>query len=336
MAIESQPAGCYIGIDIGGTSIKGILVSETGKAIARDAAPTAPQEGAVRVLAKAASLVLGFKKKAAGRIFGAGIGTPGGVNLEGVIVGEAANIPGWIGTRLGGEIQAGSGIPCFVENDANLAAYGEYAAIAGKSPRSLFFLGLGTGLGGGIISEGRIVPGIDSMAGEIGHVIIVPDGRRCPCGLTGCAERYVSAQGIVASCLEMALRYDTPFSRQVNAAPASITAKSVYEAYALQDPLAQAVHALTCEMLARTAGIAMTLLAPEIVVFGGGVLSSGEAIVEGVRQRIRSYALPAVVAECRFARARLGAEAGLFGAAIYAATRIAGADGFERMRAGLA
>lgn len=335
-------AAFYAGLDIGGQSIKGIVVDEAGRVREELAAPTPASKGAQAVLEAISGVVGGLSR--AGRLSSVGVGTPGGVDERGVIVGMAANISGWYGTGLGEAIASMARAPCSVRNDGNIAAYAEWAARKGSS-KCLLFLGLGTGIGGGYIEDGRIMGGRDDRAVEIGHVIVEPRGRTCACGVDGCAEAYASGPSIGRLAMAMGRGEDARLGSlalavSANAAsgaasgfPGSslaararagdlLNAREVYEAYAAGDPLAVAVDAIAAEALARAVSIGLAVLAPDTVVLGGGVIAGAPHLPARVAALATSRVYADAWKHCSFEPARLSHRAGLLGAALYGASLV--------------
>ena len=330
-------ATAYLGLDIGGQSVKGLRLEADGRVSRRVARPTPASSEAAAVL-QVVDAVLGDLGALDDRpIAAVGAGTPGGVDPSGRVTGEAANMPGWPGTDLRSAIARATGAPAFVRNDGNLAAYAEWAARGGSAgeagaqgSRCLLFVGLGTGIGGGYVEEGRIFGGVDDKALEIGHVIVYPEGRKCACGRSGCVEAYASGPSIGRLAVEMASGFDTPLARAASsaakAASAAIDAREVYAAFAAGDDLAKAVHAIVTEALSRVIGQALAFLAPDTVVIGGGVLAGAPTLVADVAALAPRYVYEAASAGVRFEAALFGSEAGLLGAALYGASALLGPE----------
>lgn len=332
-------AALYAGLDIGGQSIKGIVVDESGRVREERSMPTPASEGARAVLAAIGAVVEGLS--GAGRLSSVGVGTPGGVDERGVIVGMAANISGWYGTGLGEAIASMAKAPCSVRNDGNIAAYAEWAARKGGS-KCLLFLGLGTGIGGGYIEDGRIMGGRDDRAVEIGHVIVEPNGRTCACRVDGCAEAYASGPSIGRLAMALGRGEDARLGSLANAAwtggaaPAFagsplaaralsgelLNAREVYQAYAAGDPLAVAVDAIAAEALARAVSIGLAVLAPDTVVLGGGVIAGAPHLPARIAALAPSHVYADAWKHCSFEAARLSHRAGLLGAALYGASLV--------------
>jgi glucokinase len=232
----------YAGLDIGGQSIKGIVVDESGRVREERSVATPASKGAQAVLEAVGGVVAGLSS--AGRLTSVGVGTPGGVDERGVIVGMAANISGWYGTGLGEAIASMADAPCSVRNDGNIAAYAEWAARKGES-KCLLFLGLGTGIGGGYIEDGRIMGGRDDRAIEIGHVIVEPNGRACACGVDGCAEAYASGPSIGRLAMELGRGEDARLGSLTRAYVASAVSASAVSASAVSASAVSASAAWT-------------------------------------------------------------------------------------------
>jgi predicted NBD/HSP70 family sugar kinase len=310
--------GAYLGLDIGGQSIRGIRLEEDGKVSRRAAMPTPASSGAEAVLAVAAAVLAELGE--GGAVAAVGAGTPGGVDLSGRVVGEAANISGWNGVDLRSPISRSAGASAFVRNDGNLAAFAEWASRGGRA-RALLFVGLGTGIGGGYIEDGRILGGVDDKALEIGHVIVYPDGRECACGRSGCAEAYASGPSIGRIAVDLSPRFDTALARAARAG-AAVNAREVYAALAEGDELAAEVHRIAAEALSRVIASALAFLAPDTVVLGGGVLKGATSLVADVAALAPRYVYDAASEGVRFEAALLGADAGLLGAALYGASTL--------------
>jgi glucokinase len=250
-------------------------------------------------------------------VAGIGVGTPGFVDEKGIVTGRAVNLPGWEGTRLGESIARRFGRCATVTNDANAMTLAEARFGAGRGVRNLVCYTLGTGIGGGIVAKGKLYTGSNGMAGEFGHVSIDPEGVKCACGQMGCVERYASARGIVRSARELCAAEnveETPFVRMVRSSGEAATSRQVYDFVNAGDPVARRVNDVVCDRLARAVGITINMLAPDLVVLGGGVMMAGPVIVDSVRNHLPRYTLPELLAGCSVVAAQLGEEAGVIGA----------------------
>jgi glucokinase len=189
--VRISPKACLIGIDLGGTSIKAGVVSRTGRILLRKSVPTCTDAGKKVVISRIAAA--GIELAAWARSEGLepvaiGVGSPGQLDSARGVVFFSPNFPDWRNVPLKGEIEKITGIRTFVENDANAAAWGERWAGAGRNVRTFVLYTLGTGIGGGIVLDGRLWRGANGMGGELGHIIVQPNGKKCGCGNLGCVE----------------------------------------------------------------------------------------------------------------------------------------------------
>ncbi|MBI1338370.1 MAG: ROK family protein [Phycisphaera sp.] len=311
----------FVGLDLGGTNIKAGVVNETGRVLARCSVPTRAQLGVTHVvesLEKAARDVAQAAKIEWSSITGIGVGSPGLIDARAGVVKASPNMPAFKQVPLRDLLHKKLNVPTFLANDANAAAFGEFWAGAGKDPhvRSLVMLTLGTGVGGGIVMDGRVVHGSHGLAGELGHLIVERGGRPCPCGQRGCLERYASANAVSLSAVKLLSEGDVTSSlKSLDSEP---SAEQVFEAARQGDALAcqvvdQAAHylGLACLNIARA-------IDPQMIVMAGGMAMAGDFLFERVRRAatkewwsIEPFDLPIVPAA-------LGNDAGIIGAAAVA------------------
>ncbi|MBN2188745.1 MAG: ROK family protein [Chitinispirillaceae bacterium] len=309
-----------IGIDLGGTNLKGVVMGKDGRGRHLTRTPSEADRGGGQVLRNILSLIekLLAQEGPAGTIVGIGIGTPGFVSLDGVISG-AENLPGWKGTQLYKPVRERFGMNVVAANDVTVMALAEARYGAGRGVANMVCYALGTGIGGGIVIDHKLYAGTHGMAGELGHIPVEPGGIPCNCGQTGCVERYASATGIVNMAKELAERAEvSPFVKIVRADPSAITSKTVYEFVAKGDAVACAVHERACEMLARAVGITISALSPDRVVLGGGVMMAGQVIIDTVKRYLPRYTMREMLEKCDIVAAELGEDAGVIGAAAMA------------------
>ena len=307
----------FVGIDLGGTNIKGGVVDRAGKVLHFDSIETEGDGGRDHVLDRMGMLV-GMVRDAAGlareQIAAVGIGSPGPLSCKKGIIYEAPNLPGWINLPLAAEIQTRCGYPTFLENDANAAALAEAHAGAGKGCPCMLMLTLGTGIGGGIVINGRVWHGADDIAAELGHVSIKHDGIPCNCGNLGCVEAYASATGVVRR------------ARQARAEGAegiltdddSLTCAQVFEAAAGGDTLAQTVVRDTITYLGTAMGNLINIFNPDMIVLFGGMTNAGEQLFGPLGAEVRQRCFQIGADRCQIVRSTLGGEAGVIGAAVTA------------------
>jgi len=297
------------GFDLGGTQLKYGLVDENGTVVFKDKAPTPGAiEGLLELLG---SIWADMKSRAGAPVAAAGFGFPGIHSLKDGRVLQSPNYPGLDDFDLPPALARIIDAPHWVNNDANLAAYGEWAAGAGRGTRSLVLLTIGTGIGSGIILDGDIWMGACGFAGELGHVVVNPEGEVCNCGVRGCLETETSAPRIIS-------RYQA-FSGRTEA----VTAEEVYLRAKAGDSDARQSFAQAGYYLGIGLGIVINFLNPEKILLGGGVMTTGEFLMNPAVAEARRRCFKASFACCSIEKAVLGNDAGLVGAALWARSRLA-------------
>lgn len=312
---------CTIGIDLGGTNIKGGVYDPRGQLVTQDSIDTEAKGGFEHVLKRMGRLVTQLQQKAklsASEIAGIGVGAPGPMSHDQGIIFSAPNLPGWVNIPLRDRFSALTGLPVVLENDANAAAFGEYTAGAGQDVRSLVLLTLGTGIGGGIVLDGKLWRGRFDNAGEVGHMIIVPDGRPCPCGQRGCLERYASANAVAERLCEAVHAGEDCVLKPKVAAREPFDARDVLAAVDAGDALAARIWDETCYYLALSVVNLRHLLNPELVVFAGGLINAGPRLLTRVQEHFERLSWNIAPDAPRIAFATLGTDAGTIGAAALA------------------
>jgi glucokinase len=307
----------YVGVDVGAATIKAGIVDETGRPRSAITVPTEPNRGAAHGLSRMCEAVRSAAEAAGAamhRIAAIGVAAPGWLDIPAGVILGAANLPGWHNVRVREHVANTFGIPTAFQNDANAAAFGEYWAGAGRGARSLLLLTLGTGIGGGIVLDDRVVEGAHSHAGEVGHIVIeTSNPRPCPCGRRGCLEAYASATAVVARAREaLAGSRASSLSRLP---PEDLSARDVFEAAKAGDAVATEVVEETAYYLAVGTTNLMHVLNPEVVVFGGGMTAAGDGFLERVRNRVRELAFTVPAERTHLCYASLGNDAGFIGAA---------------------
>ena len=309
-----------LGIDLGGTNLKGIVMDKNGKGRHLTRIPSEASHGGAVVMKNILTLIESLVEKEGTNesILGVGIGTPGFVSDSGVISG-AGNLPGWAGTDIYSPIRQRFGLKTIAANDVTVMAFAEARYGAGRGVRNMVCYALGTGIGGGIVIDHKLYKGSHGMAGELGHITVVPDGLPCTCGMRGCVECYASATGIVKMAKETAARYksadQTPFVREVLSNPEAVTSKMVYDYVKKSDPAACEVNDKACDLLARAFGMMENALAPDRIVLGGGVMMAGKIIIDTVNKHLPKYCFSMIREKCTIVAAELGEDAGVIGAA---------------------
>ncbi|SFP22179.1 ROK family glucokinase [Salibacterium halotolerans] len=306
-----------LGIDVGGTSVKIGLFTESGQQKEKWSIATNKDNNGEHVLEDIARSILTKWNEhglSAADVKGAGIGVPGFVDVKKGMIQFAVNI-GWVDYPVASILSDFLQIPVVLDNDANLAAAGEYWQGAGNDAADVLLLTLGTGVGGGVIVNGDILHGVSDMAGEIGHVTVVPrNGAPCNCGKTGCLETVSSATGMVRMAEAEAVKHpDSMLYIKKQQTP--LTAQILFECAAACDETAAAVVDQSMHYLGMAAGNAANVLNPQRIVIGGGVSAAGEQLLTPLRSHYAVHALPRVADHTSFATAELGNDAGIIGAA---------------------
>jgi glucokinase len=309
-----EPA--VLAMDIGGTKLALGLVSAEGRILQREEIPTRAAEGPERVLARLMELARSMREQAASShaLRRVGIACAGPLDREAGLILDPPNLPGWTRIALKDRVEQALGLPSVLDNDANAAALGEFRYGAGQGARSLVYLTVSTGIGGGIVLDGRLWHGLGDSAGEIGHMTIDPDGPPCGCGNQGCLEALASGPAIARRARE-ALRGGRP-SRLRDLPEA--TAADVVRLAGEGDALAAEVWAAAVQALALGVGAAVTILAPERVIIGGGVAQAGDALFVPLRREVRQRVKLVAVESVPILPAALGRDVGILGAAALA------------------
>jgi len=302
------------GIDIGGTKIAIALETETGARIAARRLPTEVELGPERIFENIARAVEELLAETGAHLTAVGIGCPGPIDIERGLVLSPANLPDWVEFPIVALVRQRFGAPVVLDNDANAAALGEYFYGAGRGFKTVFYVTISTGIGGAIICEGRVHHGVQAGAGEVGHTIVNPDGFLCRCGMRGCLET-------IASGLNIARRMREKLAAQNGGNIENyrdVTAETVVEALRNGDAAAQEIWDETIKFLAIGLGNAITIIAPEAVVIGGGVSAAGELLLSPLRQEIAKNVTMLPIEKVEILNASLGSESGVCGALMLA------------------
>lgn len=302
---------CF-GIDVGGTTVKCGLFSVKGDILDKWEIPTRTENNGVNILPDvAAAIDAKIQEKGIARdtIAGVGVGIPGPVNEDGAVI-CAVNLH-WGYVELEKELEKLTGLTVKAGNDANVAALGEMWKGGGAGYHNVVMVTLGTGVGGGIIVNGKIVTGTHGAGGEIGHVHVEDDEHEsCNCGNQGCLEQYASATGIVRLANRMLAANDKPSVLRNE----EVTAKSVFDAVKAGDELAMEVAEKFGKYLGTALAVVAGVVDPEVYVIGGGVSKAGKIILDYIEKYYKKYVFQGS-RDCAFALAELGNDAGICGAA---------------------
>jgi glucokinase len=319
-----------IGLDIGGTKLAGGLMSGDVRLLDRLERPARASEGVEVSLGQVYGLLSELVAAAAryGELAGIGICAPGPLNPETGVICNPTNMPGWSNIPLAGEVARRFGVPCRIENDANGAGLAEAMFGAARGFHNVFYVTVSTGIGTGIILDGRVYHGKNGFAGEGGHVSI--DYRSpviCNCGNAGCIEALASGTSIARRARELASRYPQSRIASIAGSPERITAEIVARAAASGDALAQRLIDETAEMLGAWLGNIISLLDPDIIVIGGGVSRIGEPLFRKIRETAPRRTINTFAGQTPIVPAQLERDVGIFGAAaVILAAGVAGGE----------
>jgi glucokinase len=312
-----------IGVDLGGTNIVvGLVPIEGGEVLGLRILPTESQRGAKFVVDRILEVVEGsiaevLREHGGTRedIAGVGIGSPGPLDRKSGVVINTPNL-GWRNFPLRDLIANAVQMPATLDNDANCATYGEWWLGAGRDVETLVGLTLGTGIGGGIVLGGEIYHGCSDVAGEIGHMTIDSNGRRCKCGNYGCLEAYASGPAIALRAVEgIEAGTESMLQEMVKGRLEEITAATVYEGVVAGDPYASEVMKDTAKFLGAGIASIINILNPEMVVIAGGVTRAGEHLFTPLRAEVRKRAFKSAQERCSIVSGQLPGTAGVVGAA---------------------
>ena len=305
-----------IGVDVGGTKIAAGLVDEAGAVVARTRADVADKSPAA-VVAAIVEAVDALRAGAPGPVAGVGVGLPAFLDTSREVAVVVPNL-GWRDVPAGALLREALGADVALENDANVAAWGEYRFGAGQGVSDLVMVTIGTGVGGGIILGGQLLLGAQGMAAEIGHMNLVPGGLPCPCGKVGCWEQYASGQALVRIAKERASSA-SPDARALcdlgDGTVAGITGVHVTAAAAAGNPVAVAAFEQLAENIAAGLADLVAVLDPGAFVIGGGVSEAGDLLMTPLAAAYTSRVLVERQQQIPLRPATLRNDAGLVGAA---------------------
>ena len=312
---RSYESICAIGIDLGGTGIKSGIADFNGKIIASRNRLSPVDKGARAILnaiIESGAELIEIASKRNLKIVSVGVGSPGGIDVEkGIVLGNTPNIPDWGGVKLRDIISKALNLPCAVDNDANLFMLAESLFGAARGCRNAIGLTLGTGIGSGLLIDGKIYHGSGWIGGEIGHVPIVANGRKCKCGLRGCLEVYASAPALVRLYKQLG-----------GVKLKGLDTASIFNLAKSHDEIATLAVEKWCDYLAWGIASAVNLLNPEAVILGGGVAEAGNFLKSKVENAIQGKIIPVTMKGLKIKIAELGNKAGWLGASAHALASI--------------
>lgn len=309
----------YLGVDLGGTNIACGVVNRQGEILGRASVktglPATGEEIALRI-ANCCRMAMEHADCTEAQVESVGIGTPGIANSNSGQVEYSCNL-GFRNTPLADMVSEQLGKPVYLENDANAAALGEFVAGSGRGSQSLVAITLGTGVGGGVVMNGRLLTGFNFAGAEIGHFVMVLGGEPCSCGRRGCFEAYSSATALIRQTCRAMEQH--PESKMWTIAPTldRVEGKTAFDAMELGDPVAEQVVEQYCAYLACGLTSIVNIFQPEVLCVGGGICNQGETLLRPVREIFdrEDYARDCT-RRTRIVRAELGNDAGVIGAAL--------------------
>lgn len=301
-----------IGIDLGGTYIKYGLVDETGNILKKGILPTKTEEKSRDIVIE--QICNAIRDVWDEDIEGIGIGTPGVVDNNGAVF-ESPNLPQWHNFNIKETFEKKYKKTVVVENDANSIAWGEYIFGAGKGTRTIICLTLGTGLGGGVVINGRLLRGAIYSAAELGHMPVDYKGRKCGCGSRGCIEAYVGRDYIVNSAIRKIKKGEKSVLCEMVKNLSEITPKMISEAYQRGDHLAEKVWIEMATALGAFLAGLVNMLNPDRIILAGGIAQAGEILFSTVRKTIEERAMKVLSKSVEVVPARLGNDAGIISGA---------------------
>lgn len=313
-----------LGVDLGGSHIAVAAIDSTGKILVKEVVPLRRDEDHGKIIKKMVAALKRLQKSPAlkqRQIKRIGVGVPGVIDLEKGVTLFIPNLKGeWRGIPLKKEIEAAISIPAVIANDVRCFTFAEYLFGAGKGSRNVVGIAIGTGIGGGLVFDGKLYTGLDGLAGEIGHIIIDVNGPRCGCGSKGCMEAVAAGPAIISLAVK-AIRQSAGATRMFELTDGDlnkVTPKVVALAASEGDPHAVSIMDQVGFYIGVGIANLLTLLCPDCVVIGGGVAKAGDVLFNPIRKTLKETVHTAPLRKTRIVPAQLGTDAGVIGAAAWA------------------
>lgn len=306
---------CAIAVDLGGTNVRCSVIDANGNVLfdARQSSDAA--EGVDAVIARIARMIdAAIADQDLDDSVAVGVAAPGPLDPERGVVRYAPNLPGWDEVPLRDRLEDLTGRRIIIGNDANVQAFGEFHFGAAKDVRNLVYVALGTGFGGGVIAEGKLIDGVAGLGAELGHTTVNFAGPRCSCGSLGCVEAYCSGWAIARDGQALAGSDRSPALSRA-AAEGKVDARAVAAAAQDGDESAANVIRLAGSALGAALGNFVNIFNPEMIVIGGGLAEIGAPLLDPARKTLREFALHDLLEDVELRRSQLGVRTGLFGAA---------------------
>jgi glucokinase len=315
----------FAGIDVGGTNVKIAVVSRTGRVLERGLIDTRPNEGPKATFERAATALASLLRGKS--LAAAGVGCAGLIDPRKGMLLASPNLKEWENTPVLRIARRALGVYTTVDNDATSAAYGEYRCGSNRGCRHLIFLTLGTGVGGGVVSDGRLIRGAAGYGGEVGHITVDRDGPPCRCGNRGCLEAFAGTYGLQRRARELLGQRRTRYlTRWVQEERRRLSPKLIMEAARRGDSVGKRVAREMGESLGVAIASLVNVFNPEVVVIGGGVSGAFDLISPHIEREVARRAFDAAAAMARIEPSTLGNDATAVGAAMFARDSVASSN----------
>jgi glucokinase len=322
MQKAKKPELPVLAIDLGGTKIIAAIISDKGQVMAREYYLTLAEEGPQPVIGRVLSAIdhlLDSRNLDLSELHSISLAAAGAIDLDKGLVTLSPNLPGWYNIPLRDIVKDKHGVNTFLINDASAAALGEHQFGVGRGVNNLILLTLGTGIGGGVIINGKLYSGPCGSAGEIGHTTIDVNGPRCSCGNVGCLEMLASGTAIAQEAIRRISQGEkSSLTEIVDGKAGNITAEAVGAAAKNGDFLALEVISRAATYLGVGMVNLVNIFNPEMIIIGGGMAQMGDLLLDTARQVVEERALPLSAQAVRIVTAQLGDNAGVLGAAVFA------------------
>jgi glucokinase len=310
----------YVGLDVGGSSMKAGVVDDNGQSLSSVSLPTEAhrgQEFGLERMCETIRQAIAAAGIGQDQVAAIGVATPGTMDIPAGIILDPPNLKPWRNVPVRQYVQDSFKVPTAFQNDANAAAYGEFWVGAGREAKSMVLYTLGTGVGGGIVIGDLVIEGEHSHGAELGHMKIeMTNPRQCGCGRWGCLEAYASATAVVKRAQEALANYSGQSALgAMLRKQGEITAKDIFDAAAARDFLAERIVEETAFYLAVGAMNMMHTIDPDMVVYGGGMIAAGDGFLERIRWHVKRLAFPVPAQRTQIRYAQLESDAGFIGAA---------------------
>ena len=322
MQKTKKPELPVLAIDLGGTKIIAAIISNKGQIVAKERCLTLADEGPQPVIGRIFSAIdhlLSQRKINPSQLDSISIAAAGAIDFEKGLVTSSPHLPGWHDVPLRDIVEEKYKVNTFLINDASAAALGEHHFGAGQGVNNLILLAVGTGIGGGIILNGRLYSGASGSAGEIGHITIDVGGPKCDCGNTGCLEALVSGTAVAKEAIRRIKQGErSSLTEIVGGKIENITAEKVSIAAQDGDSLASEVILKAATYLGVGLANLVNIFNPEMIIIGGGIAKMGDPLLNPARQVVRERAFQLSAQAVQIVSAQLGDDAGVLGAAVFA------------------